>query len=168
MVEEEKEEEGEEEGESKEKNPKKGKKSIIKWIVVFLGVVILGAAGFAGWTYYKTHISGSEKAGSEQTVQTGIWSMGSLVVNLMDADGERYLKAVIQIEVSNQDCISEMDLLKPKITDSILGLLSSKSYKEIAGFEGKQRLRDEIAMRLNGYLTKGQVRRVYFTEFLIQ
>ncbi len=167
MVEEEK-EEGEEE-ESKEKEPKKGKKSIIKWIVVFLGVVILGAAGFAGWTYYKTHISGSEKAGSEQTVQeTGIWSMGSLVVNLMDADGERYLKTTIQIEVSNQDCISEMELLKPKITDSILGLLSSKSYREIAGFEGKQRLRDEIAMRLNGYLIKGQVRRVYFTEFLIQ
>lgn len=167
MVEEEKEKE--EEGESEEKEPKKGKKSIIKWIVVFFGVVILVVAGFAGWTYYKTHISGSEKADSEQTVQkTGIWSMGSVVVNLMEDGGERYLKTTIQIEVSSQDCISEMDLLKPKITDSILGLLSSKSYGEIAGFEGKQRLRDEIAMRLNGYLTKGQVRRVYFTEFLIQ
>jgi len=163
------EEEKEEEEESKEKEPKKGKKSIIKWIVVFFGVVILGAAGFAGWTYYKTHISGSEKADSEQAVQKpGIWSMGSVVVNLMEAGGERYLKTTIQIEVSSQDCISEMDLLKPKITDSILGLLSSKSYGEIAGFEGKQRLKDEIAMRLNGYLTKGQVRRVYFTEFLIQ
>ncbi|RZB34917.1 MAG: flagellar FliL protein [Desulfobacteraceae bacterium Eth-SRB1] len=163
MVEEEKEEESEEE------KPKKGKKSIIKWIAVFWGVVILGAAGFAGWTYYKTHISGSEKAGGEQIVQKpGLWSMGSLIVNLMDANGERYLKAVIQIEVSNQECVSELDLLKPKITDSILSLLSSKSYKEIAGFEGKQRLRDEIAVRLNGYLTKGQARRVYFTEFLIQ
>jgi flagellar FliL protein len=136
---------------------------------VFFGVVILGAAGFAGWTYYKTHISGSEKAGSEQTVQKpGMWSMGSLIVNLMDANGERYLKAVIQIEVSSQDCVSELDLLKPKVTDSILGLLSSKSYKEIAGFEGKQRLKDEIAMRLNNHLTEGQARRVYFTEFLIQ
>ena len=163
MVEEEKEEELE------EKKPKKGKKSIIKWIVVFLGVVILGAAGFAGWTYYKTHLSGSKKAVNEQIVQKpGIWSMGSLIVNLMDANGDRYLKAVIQIEVSNQDCVSELDLLKPKITDSILSLLSSKRYKEIAGFEGKQRLRDEIAVRLNGYLAKGQVRRVYFTEFLIQ
>ena len=94
--------------------------------------------------------------------------MDSLIVNLMDGNGERYLKAVIQIEVSNQDCVSELDLLKPKVTDSILGLLSSKSYKEIAGFEGKQRLKDEIAMRLNSYLTKGQARRVYFTEFLIQ
>ncbi|HUV49846.1 MAG TPA: flagellar basal body-associated FliL family protein [Anaerolineae bacterium] len=164
MVEEEK-----EEAELEEKEPKKGKKSIIKWIVVFLGVVILAAAGFAGWTYYKTHLSGSEKASVGQTVQEpGVWSMGSLVINLMDDNGERYLKAVIQIEVSNQDAVLELDLLKPKITDSILGLLSSKSYKEIAGFEGKQRLKDEIAMRLNSHLTKGQVRRVYFTEFLIQ
>ena len=163
MIEKEKEEKLE------EKESKKGKKSIVKWIVVFFGVVILGAAGFAGWTYYKTHISGSEKAGSEQIVQkSGIWSMGSLIVNLMDGNGERYLKAVIQIEVSNQDCVLELDLLKPKVTDSILGLLSSKSYKEIAGFEGKQRLKDEIAMRLNNHLTEGQARRVYFTEFLIQ
>ena len=163
MVEEEKEEE------SEEKKPKKGKKSIIKWIVVFLGVVILGAAGFAGWTYYKTHFSGSKKAGSEQIVQKpGIWPMDSLVVNLMDANGGRYLKITIQIEVTSQECISEMDLLKPKIMDSILGLLSSKSYREIAGFEGKQRLRDEIAIRLNNYLSKGQITKVYFTEFIIQ
>ena len=159
MVEEEKEDELE------EKKPKKGKKSIIKWIVVFFGVVILGAAGFAGWMYY----SGSKKAGDEQIVQkSGIWSMGSLIVNLMDDNGERYLKVTIQIEVSSQDCVPELDLLKPKVTDSILGLLSSKSYKEIAGFQGKQRLKDEIIVRLNGYLTKGQARRVYFTEFLIQ
>lgn len=163
MVEEEKEEELE------EKKPKKSKKSIIKWIVVFFGVVILGAGGFAGWKYYKSRFSDSKKAESEQIVQKpGLWSMGSLIVNLMDSNGERYLKAVIEIEVSNQDCVFELDLLKPKVTDSILGILSSKSYKEIAGFEGKQRLKDEIAMRLNNHLTKGQVRRVYFTEFLIQ
>lgn len=159
-------EEEEKEEEPKGKEPTKGKKPIIKWIVVSFAVVILGAAGFGGWKYYETRLSGSKK---EQTVQKpGIWSMDSLIVNLMGDGGERYLKAVIQIEVSGQDCVSELDLLKPKVTDSILGLLSSKSYKEIADFEGKQRLRDEIAIRLNGYLTEGQVIRVYFTEFLIQ
>ena len=146
--------------------PKKDKSPILKWIVVLFVVVIFGVAGFAGWKYYKSNLSASKKAEEEQIVQ--IWSMGSPIVNLMDNNGERYLKTTIQIEVSSQDCISELDLLKPKVMDSILGLLSSKRYKEIAGFEGKQRLKDEIAVRLNSYLTKGQVRRVYFTEFLIQ
>lgn len=163
MIEEEKEEE------SKEEEPKKGKKSIIKWIVVISVVAILGAGGFAGWKYYKTHLSDSKKADSEQIVQKpAIWPMGSLIVNLMDTGGKRYLKATIKIEVSNQDCIPELDLLKPRVIDSILSLLSSKSHEEIACLAGKQRLRDEIIVRLNAHLTKGKARRVYFTEFLIQ
>ncbi|MEA3486389.1 MAG: flagellar basal body-associated FliL family protein [Thermodesulfobacteriota bacterium] len=162
MAEEEKEEELE------EKKPKKSKKSIVRWIVVAVAVVALGAGGFAGWKYYETHLSGTKEQKEQPVQQSVIWPMDSLIVNLMDDNGERYLKVMIQIEVSSQDCVTELDLLKPKITDSIIGLLSSKSYREIAGFEGKQRLKDEIAVRLNGYLTKGQVRRVYFTEFLIQ
>ena len=160
MAEEEKEEQQE------EKESKKGKKSIVKWIVVAVAVVVLGAGGFGGWKYYTSKTSDTKV---KEVVQTpGIWPLGSMVVNLMDDNGERYLKTTIQIEVSSQECVAELDLLKPKVVDSILGLLSSKGYKEIAGFEGKQGLRDEIAVRLNRHLTKGQVRRVYFTEFLIQ
>jgi flagellar FliL protein len=33
---------------------------------------------------------------------------------------------------------------------------------------GKQRLRDEVAVRVNSYLTKGKVVKVYFTDFVIQ
>ncbi|RLB94781.1 MAG: flagellar basal body protein FliL [Deltaproteobacteria bacterium] len=162
----------EEKEKKEEKKSKKGMSPVLKWIIVLFAVVILGAAGFAGWKYYEINFSSSKKAADEQEEQIvqepGLWSMESQIVNLMDNNGERYLKTTIQIEVSSKDCLSELDLVKPKILDSILGLLSSKKYKEIAGFEGKQRLKDEIAVRLNGYLTKGQIRRVYFTEFLIQ
>jgi flagellar FliL protein len=33
---------------------------------------------------------------------------------------------------------------------------------------GKQRLREDIAGRVNNTLTKGKVTRVYFTEFVVQ
>jgi len=158
--------EEEREEQQEEQEPKKDKKSIFRWIVMAVAVIALGAGGFAGWKYYASNAPALKE---REVVQTpGIWSMGSMVVNLMDDNGERYLKTTIQIEVSSQECVAEMDLLKPKIADSVLVLLSSKSYKEIAGFEGKQSLRDEIAVRLNRYLAKGQVRRIYFTEFLIQ
>ncbi len=61
-----------------------------------------------------------------------------------------------------------MNLIKPKVRDSILDLLSSKSYKEMMDPIGKQRLRDEVALRVNAYLTKGKIFKVYFTEFVIQ
>jgi flagellar protein FliL len=155
--------------EKEKKEPKKGMSTVLKLLLVFFVVVILGVGGFAGWKYYKIGLGDSKNVNGEQAVQKpGIWPMDSQIVNLMDNNGERYLKATIQIEVTSQDSLLELDLVKPKILDSILGLLSSKSYGDIAGFEGKQRLKDEIAMRLNAYLAKGQVRRVYFTEFLIQ
>lgn len=162
--------EEEREEQQEENKSKKGKKSAFKWIIITVVVILIGAGGgIAGWQYYKLYISGPEMKGTKEAVQDpGIWAMDPIVVNLMDDNGERYLKTTIQIEVSNQECVSELDRLKPKVTDNVLVLLSSKRYKEIAGFEGKQTLRDEVAVRLNRYLTKGQVRRVYFTEFLIQ
>lgn len=146
---------------------KKGMSPTVKWIaLISVAVVILAVAGFAGWKFYDIRTSDSKK---EKTVSTAaIWSAGTLIVNLMDDKGERYLKVVIQIEASSQDCMEELEKLRPKVTDGILVLLASKSYGEIANLEGKQRIRDEIAMRLNGYLVRGQVRKVYFTEFLIQ
>ena len=151
---------------------KDSKKSLpfLKWIIMALVIVILGAAGFGGWWYYRTHFAEPSKKEVEQTVQVkkAIWPIESIIVNLLDNNGERYLKITIQLEISNEDCISELDSLKPEIMDNLLDLLSSKRYKEIVGFEGKQRLRDEIAIRLNNYLGKGQITKVYFTEFIIQ
>ncbi|OPL16136.1 MAG: hypothetical protein AVO38_08670 [delta proteobacterium ML8_D] len=141
-----------------------------KWIIISLVVVFLVAAGSGGWWYYRTHFSEPAEKEVEQTidVKKGIWPLDSIIVNLMDNNGERYLKITIQLETSNEACIPELDLLKPEIMDGLLDLLSSKKYIQIVGFEGKQRLRDEIAIRVNNYLDKGQITKVYFTEFIIQ
>jgi len=58
--------------------------------------------------------------------------------------------------------------LKPKLRDNILDLLTAKTFAELMDTGGKQKLRDEVAMRLNAFLTKGKIVRVYFTEFVIQ
>ncbi len=162
--------EEEKEGQQEETTSGKGKKSGLKWVIALFVVIIIGVgAGVVGWKYYQMRLSGPSERGETEAVQEpGIWAMNPIVVNLMDDNGERYLKTTLQIEVSSQECMAELERLKPKVTDNILVLLSSKRYKEIAGFEGKQNLRDEIAVRLNRYLAKGQVRRIYFTEFLIQ
>ncbi len=148
---------------------KKGMNSLIKWIVIGTLVLFVTVAGFGGWKYYQNFMAGEKKAREEQSVKIGeIWLLGAMIVNLMDGNGERYLKAVIQVEASSPECIAELNILKPKIIDNILDLLSSKKYRDIVGFEGKQQLREEISMRLNNYLSKGRIRYVYFTEFVIQ
>lgn len=148
---------------------KKGIKPLLKWVAFGTLFLFIGVAGFGGWKYYQSFVAGEKKAKEEQTVKIGdIWPMGAMIVNLMDGNGERYLKAVIQVETSNPECIAELNMLKPKIIDNVLDLLSSKKYRDIVGFEGKQQLREEISMRLNNYLSKGRIKYVYFTEFVIQ
>ena len=94
--------------------------------------------------------------------------MEPFIVNLADNNGERYLKVTIELEVTDKKIIEELNILKPKLRDNVLDLLTAKSYKDLVDMVGKQRLRDEIQMRLNSYLSGGKITKVYFTEFVIQ
>jgi len=165
-----KDEKDEKEGE--EQVPEKKKGSALKWIIIaVIAVFVLGGAGAGAYFFLlKSKQPSAEKKHAEQTkLQVAVfWPMDPFIVNLIDNEGERYLKVVMQMELSDQPAVEELNLLKPKIRDNILDLLSAKTYKEMMDPIGKQRLRDEIALRANGYLTKGKVLKVYFTEFVIQ
>lgn len=63
-------------------------------------------------------------------------------------------------------CKKEIDKLKPKVRDIIIILLSAKTYAQVSTKEGKDSLREEIRDQVNLFLTKGQIKRVYFTEFI--
>ncbi len=72
----------------------------------------------------------------------------------------------MELEVSNGEVQEEIDKLKPKIRDIIIIIVSSKTYAQISTKEGKDQLRDEIRDQVNLFLTKGQIQKVYFTEFI--
>ena len=146
------------------------KVSIIKIIVISLAALIVIAAGVFGGIYFFTDYGGAKKAAipPPKPLIGTMWPMAPFIVNLSDNQGERYLKIVIEIEVSDQSVVPELELLKPKLRDNMLDLLTAKSFNELMDVGGKQRLRDEIVVRLNSFLVKGKIVQVYFTEFVIQ
>jgi len=154
--------------ETEEKKGEEVKKSSpVKAIVLGLvALVVIGAAAGGGfWWYFQ---SAGHKEAAPKAVAPVMWAMEPFVVNLMDNNGERYLKLALQLEISDPKGVAELDQLKPKLRDNVLDLLSAKSFKELMDMAGKQRLREEIAMRLNSFLTAAKVSKVYFTEFVIQ
>lgn len=158
-----------EEAEVQDAQPEPQKKSTMKLIIMIAaaGVFILAAAG-GGW-YFMTRSGHNASPPKEQKpTVAAIWPMDAYIVNVAETNGERYLKLVIQLEVSDQGIIPELDQLKPRLRDSILDLLTSKPYKELIDPSGKQRLREDIAGRVNNALSKGKVTKVYFTEFVMQ
>ena len=72
----------------------------------------------------------------------------------------------MELEVNNAEVQEEIEKIKPKIRDYIIIIASSKSFAEISTKEGKDALRDEVRNQINLFLTKGQINKVFFTEFL--
>src|SRR5690606_9351791 len=93
--------------------------------------------------------------------------METFLVNLAGSRGGKLAKITMELEVSSADVMGEIDRRKPQIRDIIIILLSSKNYEQVSSREGKDFLREEIRDRVNSFLTKGKINKVYFTEFLL-
>jgi flagellar FliL protein len=96
--------------------------------------------------------------------------LNSFVVNLLDKNGvgKRYLKVTMQLEVGKEEEKLLIENHNPQIRDTVLLLLSSQSLKEINTMDGKLELKQALLSRMNQILGDGVVRRIYFTEFVVQ
>ncbi len=90
----------------------------------------------------------------------------TFLINLAGSRGQKLAKINMEFELNNDEVQKEIDKLKPKIRDIIIIILSSKTYAQVSNKEGKDALREEIRDQVNLFLTKGQINRVYFTEFI--
>lgn len=151
-----------------EEVPQKKRLPLKKLIIIGVAVVVVVAGGVFGTISYKKFF-GKKEQQQQQAPVGAIWSMEPFIVNIQDPGGtDRYLKIVVELDISDKNCIAELNQLKPKLRDNVLDLLSSKSYKDIMDISGKQRLREEMMMRLNSFLTGGKIVKVYFTDFVVQ
>ncbi len=106
--------------------------------------------------------------GSESRHIGKIIPLDSFVVNISDRERDRYLKLKTELELSMPELSDELDQRMPQIRDLIISLLGSKSFEEVRTIEGKNFLREEILLRINSLLVSGKVKRVFFTEFVVQ
>src|SRR5512133_2602896 len=97
------------------------KKSKFKWILISsIALVVVASGAFAGY-YFLSKTDAKKPA--EKPAVVSIWPMDAFVINIAETNGERYLKIVIQLEVSAPSVGPELDQLKPRIRDTILDLL---------------------------------------------
>ena len=179
------EEAGEEGGEAAGEEEKKGLP--IKLILIVVGVLALAGGGYFAYTNFfqeeaveesaekdkNGEEGGDEGAGGENTEElppgVGVmFTMDPFVVNLAGSNGKRFLKVTASLELSSPEVNPEFEENLQKITDSILVLLSSKSFEDVYSVQGKFKLKDEITTRVNRFLVVGHVKDAYFTEFIVQ
>ena len=174
---------------AEEKEPKKEgkepkeeeqpKRSSLKLIIIGVLVIILGAGGYFGWDLFIKEKDSKEQIPEKISPQentkkkeesTITYPIDPFIVNLMDesGSGKRYLKVGMILEIGNQEQGLILERYKPQLRDTILLLLSSKSIREIGTMEGKLELKQAIISRISQVLGDKTVRKVYFTEFVVQ
>ncbi len=170
-----------------EKDTPKKKGGKLKLIILLLVVLaILGGGGFAAWKFFlqpkatdEAHENATSQeagAGPEAAKEGGgglegasqLVTLESFVVNLSDPMGRRYLKTTMDVEVADAAAATALTAAMPKVKDTLLLLLSSKSFADISSMDKKIELKNEIVDRLNLIIGKNKVRNVYFTEFVVQ
>ena len=161
--------------EEKDSKEERSKRSFSKYIILGVLVMVLGVGGFLGWNIFfkgaktEAQVSATNPKQLEKK-ETSSYPLDSFIVNLMDksGSGKRYLKIGMILEIASQEQGVVVDKYKPQIRDTILLLLSSKSFRDISTMEGKLELKQEILSRINQYLGDVIVSRIYFTEFVVQ
>ncbi len=183
MAEEEKKEEENEEGGEK----KSSKMMMIIIIVVLLLVIIIGAVvtvlllsddeeavqkeqpqKVEKKVKKKKHTSISDEELRKLSEVGPLYPLDTFTVNLKSDSGRRYLKVTMDLELSGPELTAELDAKTAVIRDRIIRILTSKTLEEVSSRKGKNKLSAQIMDALNMMLDDGEIKGVYFTEFVIQ
>ncbi len=97
------------------------------------------------------------------------FSLGSVVVNVAETDGRRYLKATVEVEPSGQKSLKEVESRRSQLIDLMIGVLSAKNLSEMTKPEGRDQIKQELLERFNAELgEEKKIARIYFAEFVVQ
>jgi len=162
------------------------KKVLIIIIAVFVLLMgMMGAGFFLLWSQMSATVAQVQNqngepeepekdAAVEENAIGTMYQLGTLIVNLADHGGKRYLRVTMELELKPNgenepaEVIEEIEKRLPQLRDSILMILPTKQYDEISTTAGKISLRDELMAKLNAFLKIGQISKIYFTEFVVQ
>jgi flagellar FliL protein len=116
----------------------------------------------------KPVIPTARPSGRSFTEVGTLYELKRFTANLLSDKGRKYIRCTISLELDSPELQGEIDSKLAAVRDSIINVLSSKTYEEISTTKGKERLKDEIVATLNQSLVDGRVKNLFFTELMIQ
>ncbi len=165
-----------------EQAPKK-KKSKLKWIILLFLILLLSGGGAGAWFFFLKDKFGGEggevpkkeqqaadaaKVAPPPGVGGPIVPLKTYTTNLADPLGRRFIKISLAVQAADDTVAPMLQAQEARVSDTVIMLLSSKSYADIATPESKEILKSEILSRLNLILGGPKISQVLITDFVIQ
>ena len=179
-----------EEESTEEQQPKEKKSNMLMIIiiVVLILIILIGAAvgillmggddetEVSAPPAKERTVSKSKRSSSSSTYDDSrqlsdigiLYPLDTFTVNLKSDAGRRYLKVTMSLELEGEELSLELDAKSPVLRDRIIRILTSKTLEEISSKKGKQKVSTQIMDILNSMISDGNIRGIYFTEFVIQ
>jgi flagellar FliL protein len=153
--------------------PLKPKKSRTGLGLLALGLVNLGGTAFLAFRVLTAAPAAAAAAHDEPVeaaavVEGPVIALDPFVVNLKDEGMSRYLKTSFELELADRKAADQLGRARRVVRDELLRYLSGLAVADTLGEEGKQRIQDAVVARLGNVLGDGKVRRVFFTDFVVQ
>lgn len=137
---------------------------LIALVMIVLLVAGVGVFALKGKGHKKSTVQ-------EEKKPTATMALGEFVVNLADTSEIRYLKTDVVLAIAGEvpgGGGHGGGGADPAVRDAVIGVLSSKHFKELAQPGGKEQLKKDIIKAVSGRLEKAEVVDVYFSDFAMQ
>lgn len=137
-----------------------------KGAIYVAAMLLVAVAASAIYFYFRSSVSAN--TAPARTEEEITLALEPFIVNL-DGPGQRaYLRVGITLGVSGARPLKKDDAMIAPLRDAILSVLSSAQPEQLAGAEGKQKLKADLLKALQARLPDLGIEDVYFTEFLVQ
>lgn len=152
-------------------------KAKFPFLAIAIVALFCGAGGAAGVIFLSPAPAAVEGAATEAGAEEEeaiapfgerVLALDPFVVNVGDDGYPRYLKLTLAFELDTPESLADLEQRVPQVRDMTILLLSSKRLSELADFEGKALLKEDLRDRVGGLLASGSVESVMFTEFVVQ
>ena len=144
-----------------------------KWRTVMVVAAIVIALGTSeACSLFHRSASGAENKSKAEPQAKYIMHLDPFVVNLADAEGDRFLRVGIELgldrEAEEHGHPAQAAMSLARTRDTILSILATCNAEALVSPNGKAILKERLAAALRERAPELGVREIYFTEFLVQ
>ena len=136
-------------------------------VLLAVGLTLGTVAMMAKMNPTKKKVGNVPMPGPTVTISDQVYNLG---------EQNHYLKATILLELDAENrpekqvamFLEEVKKREPQVRDIIIREISGKTFREVNSPQGKEQLKEELRLKVNEILSKGELKHILFTSFAVQ
>lgn len=158
----------EEEQEAPEGGAKRGANGLLLVVMLVNTLALVGGGVYFAFFHQGASAAAPAEPEPEPNEVGPLLAVDPIVANLSDETASRFVKVGLQLELVDEETRPVVEGSLVPIRNEILLHLSGLTSEDIAGSDNKQKIRGELLKKVQETLGTEDVRRIFFTEFVVQ